>query len=102
MVFEKDIEQTLTREVKRRGGLSIKVGNDGLPDRLILLPGGVVFFAEVKRSDGRTSKLQDIWIARIERLGFKVYVPKTKEEVNAMFKKGGDALSYSKRTSTNK
>jgi len=92
MEFERDVEATLIREAKRRGGLALKVGYDGLPDRLVLLPGGCVFFAEVKRRDGRTSKLQDVWIERLRRLGFQVYVPKTKDAVKALFTRGGDAL----------
>ena len=100
MEFEREVEATLNREAKRRGGLTIKVGYGGLPDRLVLLPGSRVFFAEVKRKDGKTSKLQEVWVARIERLGVRVYVPKTKEEVKALFEEGGDALSYSRRTST--
>jgi len=87
MEFERDVEATLNREVKRRGGLSIKVGYNGLPDRLVLLPGPRIFFAEVKRRDGKTSKLQDIWIERITRLGITVYTPKTKDEVKRLFGK---------------
>ena len=86
MEFERDVEQSLVREVKRLGGQAIKVGYDGLPDRLILLPGGHAFFAELKRRGGRTSKLQDVWIERIKKLGFRVYVPKTKEEVRVMIR----------------
>lgn len=89
MVFEKDIEQTLIREAKKLGGLAIKVGYDGLPDRLILLPQGRAFFVELKRADGRTSKLQEVWIARLHKLGFRVYVPKSKAEVHEIFRKEG-------------
>ena len=48
---EKHIEQKLTSKVNAMGGMAIKFtspGLDGLPDRLILLPGGMVAFVEVK------------------------------------------------------
>ena len=47
---EKSIESKLTAEVRRVGGLAPKFvspGLDGVPDRLILLPGGKVAFAEL-------------------------------------------------------
>lgn len=41
---EKYIEQKLVREVKKRGGLCEKwnSGSSGWPDRLVLLPDGLV------------------------------------------------------------
>ena len=48
---EKNIESKLAAEVRRRGGLAPKFvspGLDGVPDRLILLPGGKAAFS----SDG--------------------------------------------------
>lgn len=40
----------------------------GVPDRLIVLPGGKVGFAEMKRFGGRTSKLQDNQIKFLQSL----------------------------------
>ena len=54
---EKSIESKLVSEVKRRGGIAPKFvspGLDGVLDRLILLPGGRIAFAELK-SPGKHS-----------------------------------------------
>ncbi len=59
---EKQIEAWLGRQVKALGCLYYKFvspGNDGVPDRIIVLPGGHVIFAELKTGFGRTTPLQD-------------------------------------------
>ena len=48
---EKAIEAQLARAVKKVGGMCPKFvspGTDGMPDRLILLPGAKIAFVEVK------------------------------------------------------
>ena len=48
---EKIIEQHLVKAVKNSGGIAPKLvspGFDGMPDRLVLLPGGKIGFVEVK------------------------------------------------------
>ena len=48
---------------KKIGGKSYKFvspGNPGVPDRIFILPGGKVFFVELKRKIGRLSNVQ-IW-----------------------------------------
>lgn len=50
-MLEREIEQQLVKAAKAAGGLALKFmspGFDGLPDRILLLPGGRVCFAEVK------------------------------------------------------
>lgn len=42
---ESSIERKLVTEVKKRGGLAVKFvspGFDGVPDRLVLFPGGML------------------------------------------------------------
>lgn len=42
---------TLSKAVKNSGGIALKLvspGFDGMPDRLVLLPGGKIGFVEVK------------------------------------------------------
>lgn len=51
---ESDIERRLVQGVKKLGGRAYKFvspGNVGVPDRLVVLPGGVVLFVEVKAPD---------------------------------------------------
>lgn len=69
MQFEKDIEAQLVAGVERLGGLCKKVGDDGWPDRLCILPRGLSIWVELKRPDGRRSKLQEWNVARLQRLG---------------------------------
>lgn len=72
--LEKDIERKLVAMVKRHGGLCLKwvcPGWVGVPDRIILLPGGCVMFVELKRPHGgRLSKMQVWWAKKLIELDF--------------------------------
>jgi len=72
--LEKEVEAALGRMVKRHGGMCLKLvcpGWSGVPDRLILLPGGRAMFAELKRPrGGKVSKLQVWWAEKLQSLGF--------------------------------
>ena len=76
--LEKDIEKKLVNLVRKQGGLCLKwvcPGWSGVPDRIVLLPGGRVIFAEVKRpKGGRLSELQIWWAKRLKALGFPCWV----------------------------
>lgn len=74
---EKQIEQTLVRAVKRRGGVCpkwVSPGLDGVPDRIILLPDGKLGFAELKAPGEKPRPLQAVRLRQLKALGFKVYV----------------------------
>ena len=76
-MLEKTLEHKFVTEVKRVGGLALKFvspGFDGVPDRLVLLPGGRLGFVEVKAPGKRTRPLQLAQHRLLRRLGFKVYV----------------------------
>lgn len=77
MILERDVERAYCRKVKAAGGLAIKMLSptmSGLPDRLILMPSGVMWFVEFKRPGGRPRALQVKVIERLRALGFKVKV----------------------------
>ena len=77
--MEKDIEGYLTREVKKMGGQCLKwvsPGSDGVPDRIVLLPGGHVWFVELKDDHGVVSPLQDYWLRVFEEMGYRAIVIK--------------------------
>ncbi len=82
---EKDIEQYLVRRVRESGGAAYKFvspGNAGVPDRIVLLPGGIIAFAELKAPGGRTRPLQDAQINKLRKLGQRVYVLDTKSRID--------------------
>jgi hypothetical protein len=86
---EKDIEQYLREEVKVLGGRAYKFvspGNDGVPDRLVCLPGGRVEFVELKAPGKTPSKLQLLQHSRLEKLSIKVYVIDSKNGVDAFIR----------------
>ena len=74
---EKEIEKKLVEETKRRKGLALKFvspGFDGMPDRILLLPGGKIAFVEVKAPGRQPRPLQLVRHATLRRLGFQVFV----------------------------
>ena len=83
---EQTVERHLLRRVKMLRGLCLKLPAlvyPGIPDRMILLPGGRVIFMELKRPvGGRFEKLQPWWLRTLARLGFPVHVCRTKQEVD--------------------
>lgn len=75
--LEKEIESKFRRMVERLGGRCLKwvcPGWSGVPDRIVLLPGGLVIFAELKRPKGGVpSSLQLKWREWLTQLGFSVW-----------------------------
>lgn len=75
--LEKEIEEKLRKMVESHGGRCLKwvcPGWSGVPDRLVLLPGGRIMFVETKRpKGGRYSALQDKWREWLTALGFQYY-----------------------------
>ena len=74
-MLEKEIEKKLVVGVRKIGGVAYKFvspGNDGVPDRMVLLPGGSVIFAELKTEVGKLSSRQKIQIKKLQALGFDV------------------------------
>lgn len=73
---ESDVEKYLVQGVKRVGGRAYKFvspGNSGVPDRLVVLPGGRIEFVELKTETGRLSKLQLHQIRQLNALGCATY-----------------------------
>lgn len=84
---EKIIEQLLVKAVKNSGGIAPKLvspGFDGMPDRLVLLPGGKIGFVEVKAPGKEPRTLQVARHGLLRRLGFKVYVLDAPEQIGGI------------------
>ena len=65
---EKDIEKILVNEVRKLGGWAYKwvsPGNDGVPDRIVFLPGRPPVFVELKTETGKLSALQELSLIHI-------------------------------------
>ena len=85
MILEKDIERHLVRRVAERGGVAYKwvsPGRVGVADRIVMLPGGRVWFVELKTVKGRLSPLQKVFAADMARMGMNYAVLISKEEVD--------------------
>jgi len=74
---EKTIEERLRETVKRLGGLALKFvspGFTGVPDRIVLMPGGRIYFVELK-SYGKIPTIRQTFVIRLlRRLGFAVWL----------------------------
>lgn len=70
------VEKTLRVKVKERGGWAIKFlpSVSGLPDRIVLLPGGRILFIELKSPTGTVAPHQTVVHSRLRALGFEVLV----------------------------
>ena len=81
---EKDLECKLVRSVKAMGGFSPKLvspGMDGMPDRLVLFPGGKLAFVETKAPGMQMRPLQVRRKRQLEALGFRVYCVDRPEQI---------------------
>lgn len=87
MLKETDIEKRLVSEVERRGGQCLKYFNPakvGYPDRICLLPGGVLFWVEVKAPTKIPRSIQLIRMDQLASLGQKVHVVDTFDAVDKL------------------
>lgn len=92
---EKVIEQKLVKAVKATGGIAPKLvspGFDGMPDRMVLMPGGRIGFVEVKAPGEKPRPLQISRHHLLRRFGFKVYILDRPEQIETiLWEIGGDA-----------
>lgn len=74
---ESELERRLVQGVDKLGGIAYKFvspGNDGVPDRVVVLPGGQVFFVELKTDTGRLRSVQKYQLERLCDLGARALV----------------------------
>jgi hypothetical protein len=75
-VLESAVERHFIAAVRRIGGMTYKIApvDAGIPDRLVLLPGGRLFLVELKTETGRLRPIQRVWHERAAELGTHVVV----------------------------
>lgn len=83
--LEKSIENVLRKAVEDEGGVCLKwvcPGHRGVPDRMILFPGGIIAFVELKRPGAKVKAggLQEWWREKIQSFGFRCYEVSTAEQ----------------------
>ncbi len=74
---EQRIERQLVQQVSKLGGLALKFvspGMAGVPDRLLLFPGGKAVFVETKAPGKKPRPLQLHRHEQLRALGFRVFV----------------------------
>ena len=83
--YERNLEQLFYRSVRAAGGVVEKVAptRAGMPDRIVLLPGGRVYLVELKRDRENPSPIQKIWHERAAALGTTVVVLRGAAEIMA-------------------
>ena len=87
-MLEREIESKLREPIKALGGLCLKFvtpGFTGVPDRIILLPGGLIRFVETKQPGKKERARQRLVHGLLRKLGFIVYsTVDSVEKINAI------------------
>ena len=84
---EIEIERKLTLQAKKMGGMAVKFvspGLDGVPDRIVLLPGRKIAFVELKAPGKKPRPLQIKRMRQLKSLGFPVYVIDRAEQIGGV------------------
>ena len=83
-MLEKQIKKKLVDAVKAADGMCLKFvspGMDGMPDRLVLMPGGCMAFVETKAPGKKPRLLQRYRHMQLRALGFQVFVVDAPEQI---------------------
>lgn len=86
---EKVLERKLSKWVKELGGISVKLLATyftGIPDRMVLLPEGRIFFCEIKTTGKKPSPIQQRVHTILRDLGFRVHVIDCTDDLSLMLK----------------
>lgn len=94
---ESTLERLLVGEVQKMGGRAVKwvsPSHRGVPDRIVLLPGGHTVYVEMKVGGKALQPLQEKWFRLLRSLGHEVYKLDSVESIKQFIseqKKRGDA-----------
>lgn len=87
MTLEKDIEAYLSKRARDNQGYSLKwvcPSWTGVPDRIIILPGGRIGFIETKKPGKTPSEQQERWLERLRNFGFIAGKADSKADVDRL------------------
>ena len=83
---EIDIERKLVNKIKLKSGLCLKFVSPsftGVPDRIVLMPNGIIYFVETKAPGGKPRPRQAYVHKQLRNLGFKVIVIDSLDNLNS-------------------
>ena len=84
-MLESELESRFVREVKRIGGRApkwVSPGNNGVTDRLVILPGGRTIYVELKAPGKPLKPLQVRWAKILRNMGHRVYKIDSHEDID--------------------
>ncbi len=93
---EKFLEQKLIKRAAAKGGWALKLsspGTSGVPDRLLLMPGGIAAFVEVKAPGQKPRTLQLAQMKKLKQLGFPVFVLDDADQIEAILEEVSHGFS---------
>lgn len=70
------IEKRFRIEIEKRGGKALKWvshGNNGVPDRIVILPDGRTIYVELKAPGKPLEPLQEYWARKLRKMGHEVW-----------------------------
>lgn len=90
-MIEAQLETLLRHQVLKHGGLSFKLAptTAGMPDRMVLWPGGVIHLVELKTDTGPLRRVQEVWHGKALALGTTVQVVRGASGVHAYVEENG-------------
>lgn len=98
---EREVEKMLVDGIRKLGGRAFKwvsPGNDGVPDRIVVLPGLPAIFVELKTITGRLTSLQRVQLKRLKDLGQTVMVLYGGKEVTEFLKECEEVMLHDVQT----
>lgn len=84
---EKALEARLVDEVKKRGGMAVKLTSQfhrGMPDRLCVLPFHTIAFVEMKSTGEKPTALQEAAMQQLRSMRFAVRVVDSTETLDEL------------------
>lgn len=96
---EKALEKYLTDQVKLREGMCLKyynAGATGWPDRIVMMPGGIMAWVELKSKGEKPAPLQRLRLEWLRENGYIADVVDSREDIDGLV----DRLDYHSRKAT--